>query len=197
LNIVDLLNRFLSNLFRSFSVLIIKSAAEEDSGVYFCGARDYVSRGGKLTVSSTDLQVESFDHLKAFHKKQASQSANKRTRVNKIKIAKSKSKENSDKSKISSTQVIQRIPAYVPCSRMEDMCLNGGNCLKSNPELEIMYAKKFCRYIFFFSIVFFFVVVAKWIYWFKRCNSGFEGPNCEIKIVTSILNFSPKDIPSK
>ncbi len=131
-------------------MLIIKSATEEDSGVYFCGARDYVSRGGKLTVSSTDLQVESFDHLKAFHKKQASQSANKRTRVNKIKMA--KSKENSDKTKSSSTQVIQRIPAYVPCSRMEDMCLNGGLCMKSNPELEIIYAKKFCRYNFFFQL---------------------------------------------
>ncbi len=118
--------------------MIIKSATVEDSGDYFCGARDYVSRDGKLTVDRTELQVDSLNGYKLFDK-----------------FHKTKSEANyaiiSNTSKVSD-KVLERVVAYVPCLTKEDICLNGGICMKSNPILETMYSKKFCRFKIFFKL---------------------------------------------
>lgn len=126
-----------------------------DTGVYYCAARDYVS-GGKLKVVKTNLITQSFGKSRFFRKKYLDLHSQVSTRLvqNPTTQRPTKSSNASDiriqfshipSKKTRNWSQIKRPNPYVSCRDSENVCLNGGSCLKTNPELKSLFPKMFCR----------------------------------------------------
>lgn len=124
----------------SYSILTIRSVEENDAGVYWCAARDYVTKDGNLTSARTRLVINSLDKY----------SKPRITSYSKVytKPVSTNSAQTATDTKVTTkpiTDTSKHLYSIVPCEISENTCQNGGLCMKTNPNINSIFRKKFCR----------------------------------------------------